>query len=96
MIETAIILAGGLGTRLRPLTDKTPKPLLPIKEKPIISHIIENLKKFGVKNIILSIGYKAEDIQEHFKDGSHLGVNISYSIETEPLGTGGAIKPAAA
>ena len=96
MIETAIILAGGLGTRLRPLTDKTPKPLLPIQDKPIIEHIIDNLRKYGVKNVILSVGYRAEDIKEHFKDGSHLGVNISYSIETEPLGTGGAIKQAAA
>lgn len=95
MIDTAIILAGGLGTRLRPLTDKTPKPLLPIKEKPIVEHIVENLKKYGIKNIILSVGYKAETIKEHFKEGSHLGVNISYSIETEPLGTGGAIKKAA-
>ena len=95
MIDTAIILAGGLGTRLRPLTDKTPKPLLPIKEKPIIEHIVDNLKKYGIKNVILSIGYRAEDIKDYFKDGTHLGVNISYSIETEPLGTGGAIKQAA-
>ena len=95
MIDTAIILAGGLGTRLRPLTDNTPKPLLPMKGKPIVQHTIELLKDHGVKNIILSIGYKAEKIQEYFGDGSKLGVNISYSIEEEPLGTGGAIKKAA-
>ena len=91
----AIILAGGLGTRLRPLTDKTPKPLLPIKGTPIIEHAINNFKKHGIKDIILSIGYKAEKIKEYFGDGSRIGVNISYCIEEEPLGTGGAIKKAA-
>ncbi len=91
----AIILAGGLGKRLRPLTNNTPKPLLPINQKPIIQYAIENFKKHGIKEIILSIGYKADKIKEYFKDGSNLGVNISYCIEDEPLGTGGAIKEAA-
>jgi len=95
MIDTAIILAGGLGTRLRPLTDTVPKPLIPIGDKPLLQHIIENLKKYGVKNIILSVGYKAELIEEYFKDGSWLGLKISYSPESLPLGTGGAIKQAA-
>ncbi len=95
MIEAAIILAGGLGTRLRPLTDKTPKPLLPIKGKPILQHTIEHLRRHNVKNITLSLGYQADQIKEYFKDGSRLGVNITYSIEEEPLGTGGAIKQAA-
>ncbi len=95
MIDTAIILAGGLGTRLRPLTDDTPKPLLPMLGKPIVQHVIENLAKYGIKNVILSIGYGAEKIREHFGDGSTLGVSISYSIEEEPLGTGGAAKKAA-
>jgi len=89
----AIILAGGLGTRLRPLTNKTPKPLLPIKGKPIIEHAILNFKKYGITDIILSVGYKADKIKEYFGDGSSL-VNISYSVEDEPLGTGGAIKKA--
>ncbi len=93
-IDTAIIVAGGLGTRLRPLTENTPKPLLPVHGKPIIEHIIRNLKKHGVSNIIISIGYKAEQVQQYFKDGSSLGINISYSLETEPLGTGGAVKQA--
>ncbi|MBW2965973.1 nucleotidyltransferase family protein [Candidatus Woesearchaeota archaeon] len=91
----AIILAGGLGTRLRPLTDETPKPLLPIKGIPIIEHAINNFKKHNIKVIILSVGYKADKIKEYFGDGSKLGVNISYCIEDEPLGTGGAIKKAA-
>jgi mannose-1-phosphate guanylyltransferase len=91
----AIILAGGLGTRLRPLTDNTPKPLLPIKGKPIIEHAVNNFKKHGIKDIILSVGYRADRIKEYFGDGSEFGVNISYCIEDEPLGTGGAIKKAA-
>jgi mannose-1-phosphate guanylyltransferase len=94
MINTAIIIAGGLGTRLRPLTETTPKPLLPIQGKPIIEHTIKQLKKHGIQKIILSIGYKAEQIQEYFKDGSTFGLEISYSIEDQPLGTGGAIRKA--
>ena len=96
MIDTAIILVGGLGTRLRPLTDKTPKPLLPLKGKPIVQHSIENLKKHGIKNIILSAGYGAQQIQDYFHDGASRDLTIYYSIETEPLGTGGAVKQAAA
>jgi len=88
----AIILAGGLGTRLRPLTLEKPKPLLPIKEKPLIEWAILNLKKHGITEIILSIGYKSEMIKEYFKDGSHLDVNILYNVEEELLGTGGAVK----
>jgi len=91
-MTTAIILAGGLGTRLKPLTDKTPKPLLPIKGTPIIEHAINNFKRHGIVNIILSIGYKANNIKDYFGNGSKFGVNITYSIEEEPLGTGGAIK----
>jgi len=92
----AIILAGGLGNRLRPLTDKTPKPLLPINGKPILEHAIINFKKYGIVEIILSVGYRAELIKEYFGDGSKFGVNITYCIEEEPLGTGGAIKKASA
>ncbi|MDO8510799.1 MAG: HAD-IIB family hydrolase [Nanoarchaeota archaeon] len=92
MIDTAIIVAGGLGTRLRPLTESTPKPLLPLRGKPIIEHLIRNLRKHGIANIIISIGYKAEQVKEYFGDGNSLGVSISYAIETEPLGTGGAVK----
>ena len=95
MIDTAIILAGGLGTRLRPLTEETPKPLLPLRGKPILQHIIEQLARKGVKKIILSIGYKAAQIRQYFGDGSRFGVTIQYVIEAEPLGTGGAVKEAA-
>ncbi|EKD44007.1 MAG: hypothetical protein ACD_72C00036G0002 [uncultured bacterium] len=91
----AIILAGGLGTRLRPLTDETPKPLLLIKGLPIIEHAILNFKKHGITDIVLSIGYRADKIKEYFGDGSKWGVNISYAVEDQPLGTGGALKKAA-
>jgi|SRR3989344_3063826 len=90
----AIILAGGLGTRLRPLTENTPKPLLLVKQRPIIEHAVLNFKKHGILDMVLSIGYKAEQIMEYFGDGSKWGVNIEYSIEDQPLGTGGAIKKA--
>lgn len=93
-MTTAIILAGGLGTRLKPLTDSIPKPLLPIKGKPIIEHAINNFRKHSIKNIILSVGYQAEKIKSYFGNGASLGVNIKYCIEKEPLGTGGAIKEA--
>ena len=95
MIDTVIILSGGLGTRLRPLTDTIPKSLLPISGKPIIEHIIIQSRKFGVSKVILSVGYKADLIKEYFGDGSKWDVSISYSIESEPLGTGGAIRFAA-
>jgi len=90
----AIILAGGLGTRLRPLTEKTPKPLLPVKGLPIIEHAILNLKKHGIKDVILSIGYQAEKIKEYFGKGEKWEINVDYSVEDQPLGTGGALKKA--
>ncbi len=95
MITTAIILAGGLGTRLKPLTDEVPKPLIPIKNKPLLQHLIEHFHKCGVTNIILSVGYKEEQIKAYFEDGAKFGVKITYSPESLPLGTGGAIKKAA-
>ncbi len=88
----AVILAGGLGERLKPLTLEKPKPLLPVNGKPIVEYCLENLKKCGVKDVILSIGYKSEMIQDYFGDGSKWGMNIEYNIEKELLGTGGAVK----
>ncbi len=91
----AIILAGGLGTRLRPLTEKIPKPLLPIKGKSILEHAILNFKRYNVTDIIISAGYLAPKIREYLGDGTTLGVKINYSVEDSPLGTGGALKRAA-
>lgn len=93
-IDYAVILAGGKGERLKPLTDDTPKPLLLIQGKPILEYAIENLRNYGIKKIVLALGYKADKIMGYFGDGSKLGVEISYSLEDTPLGTGGAIKKA--
>ncbi|TAN34023.1 nucleotidyltransferase family protein [Patescibacteria group bacterium] len=91
----AIILVGGLGTRLRPLTDNTPKPLLPVRGRPTMQYAIENLLAHGIKDITLAVSYHADKIREYFKDGAALGANLTYSVESEPLGTGGAVKQAA-
>ncbi len=91
----AIILAGGRGTRLKPVTDYVPKPLVPINNIPIIELQIRYLKKFGIKEFIICTGYKTEQIENFFKAKNNLGVKISYSIEKTALGTGGAIKKAA-
>lgn len=85
------IMAGGFGTRLRPLTDNCPKPMLPIGDKPILQHTIERMKKQGFRNFFISTHYLPEQIREHFGDGSAHGVNISYVHEETPLGTGGAL-----
>lgn len=89
----AIILCGGLGTRLKSVIKYIPKPMAPINDKPFLEFIFEYLKKQSVKEIILAVSYKYEVIQEYFKD-EFLGIKIKYSIEKEPLGTGGAIKEA--
>lgn len=88
----AVILAGGKGTRLRPLTYETPKPLLPIGKKPILEIIIEGLKEHGFTDIILTVQYKAELIKDYFRNGNSLGVNISYFHEDKPSGTAGPLK----
>jgi dTDP-glucose pyrophosphorylase len=86
-----ILMAGGLGTRLRPLTEDTPKPLLKVGTKPILQTIIENFENYGFKDIILSVNYKADMIKEYFKDGSEFRVNIEYLEEDKRLGTAGAL-----
>lgn len=90
----AVILAGGYGKRLRPITDKIPKNLIEIAGKPIIQRQIEWLSKQGIKRFLVLTGYLSGRIMEFLGDGSRLGVDIQYSHENEPLGTGGAIKNA--
>ncbi len=91
--RTAIIIAGGEGTRLRPLTLKTPKPLVPILGKPLLEYIIDEIAEQGVKEAVLAIGYKAEVIESHFnKKIREVPLMLKYSVEKEKLGTGGAIK----
>jgi NDP-sugar pyrophosphorylase family protein len=89
----AIILAGGRGKRLKPVTDYVPKPLVPIKNIPIIEWQIKYLKKFGVSEVIICSGYKTEMI-ENYLNMKNMGVTIKFSVEKYPLGTGGAIKKA--
>lgn len=90
----AVILAGGLGTRLQPLTQVIPKPMAPVNGRPFLEYQLELLKKHGIVDIVLCTGYLGEKIEEHFGDGAALGMRIRYSKETIPLGTGGAIKNA--
>jgi mannose-1-phosphate guanylyltransferase len=90
----AIMLIGGLGTRLRPLTLKTPKPLLPILDQPFLAYQLDFLNRHGFHDIILCTAYKAQDFHDTLGNGSHLGVNLTYVHEDSPLGTGGAIKNA--
>jgi NDP-sugar pyrophosphorylase family protein len=86
-----LILAGGKGARLRPLTYSIPKPLLPIGEKPILEEIIERLRAQGLRDLIVAVGYRAELIETYFRDGAQLGVSIEYVRETQPLGTAGPL-----
>lgn len=90
-INTIVLMVGGLGTRLRPLTNDLPKPMLPIGGKPILENIIMHFKSFGFVNFILSVNYKKEVIKNYFQDGKSLGVTITYIEETERLGTAGAL-----
>ena len=89
----AIILAGGRGKRLKPITDFVPKPLVPIRNTPIIEWQIKYLKKFNITEVIICTGYKTKMIENHF-EMKKMGITIKYSIEKSPLGTGGAIKKA--
>jgi dTDP-glucose pyrophosphorylase len=86
-----VLMAGGLGTRLRPLTDDIPKPLLQVGDKPILETIINGFAKYGFTNIVLSVSYKAEMIETYFGDGSKFGVNIEYVHEDQRMGTAGAL-----
>lgn len=90
----AVVMAGGEGTRLRPLTSNRPKPLVPILNKPCMQHSIELLKRAGIKDIVVTLYYLADEIQGYFGDGSELGVNLIYTIEDTPLGTAGSVKKA--
>lgn len=92
MIEKAFILAGGRGERLRPLTFKIPKVLIEIKGKPVLQWNIELVKKYGVKEIVLAVGYKHEQIEDFFGDGSKFGAKLIYNVEDKFLGTAGALK----
>ncbi|MGD0766179.1 MAG: nucleotidyltransferase family protein [Dehalococcoidia bacterium] len=88
----ALVLAGGKGERLRPLTANRPKPMVPVNGKPILEHHLEWLARNGVTDAVLLCGYRHEAIERHFGDGHRWGLHVSYSIEDAPLGRGGAFK----
>src|SRR5256714_11052334 len=85
----AVILVGGLGTRLRPLTLSAPKPMLPTAGVPFLTHLISRIAAAGIEHVLLSTSYKPGVFESEFGDGSKLGLQIDYVTETEPLGTGG-------
>ena len=90
----AIILAGGLGTRLYPYTKSLPKPMLPLGKKPILEHEIEWVKKNGINEIVICVSYLRKKIEDYFGDGKKFGVKIEYAISNEPLATAGQLKTA--
>jgi mannose-1-phosphate guanylyltransferase len=92
----AVILAGGLGKRLRPLTDSRPKPMIEVAGIPILEWQIDWLRRSGIKEIIICIGYLKSQVLDHVGSGQKFGVSVGYSVEEEPLGTGGAVKNARA
>jgi mannose-1-phosphate guanylyltransferase len=87
----AVVLVGGLGTRLRPLTLSAPKPMLPTAGLPFLTHLLSRIADAGVEHVVLGTSYKARVFESEFGDGSKLGMRIEYVVETEPLGTGGGI-----
>ena len=90
----AVILAGCLGTRLKQYTNSLPKPMLPLGEKPILEHLIEWVRKNGVKEIVLCVSYLRKKIEDYFGDGEKFGVKIEYAISKKPLATAGQLKTA--
>jgi mannose-1-phosphate guanylyltransferase len=88
----AVILVGGLGTRLRPLTLSAPKPMLPIAGVPFLTHLITRIRAAGIGHVVLGTSYRAEVFEEYFGDGTQFGVSLEYVVETEALGTGGGIR----
>src|SRR6187402_1575747 len=90
----AVIMAGGEGTRLRPLTSNAPKPLLPLVNRPMMEHIVDLLKRHGIDEIVVTVAFMANAIRDYFGDGSEFGVKISYATEETPLGTAGSVRNA--
>ena len=88
----AVVLVGGKGTRLRPLTLSAPKPMLPTAGVPFLAHLLSRIGAAGIRRVVLGTSYLAETFAEHFGDGAALGLEIEYVVEEEPLGTGGGIR----
>ncbi len=90
----AVVMAGGEGSRLRPLTLERPKPMLPVVNRPVLGHILHLLKQHGIVDVVITLQYLAAQIQDYYGDGKALGMNIEYVIEESPLGTAGSVKNA--
>src|SRR6202049_8971 len=90
----AVVMAGGEGSRLRPLTIRRPKPMVPIAGKPVMEHILNLLKRHGITDVIVTVQYLASNIEDYFGNGSQFGMRITYSREDVPLGTAGSVKNA--
>src|SRR5688572_33484111 len=88
----AVVLVGGKGTRLRPLTLSAPKPMLPTAGVPFLAHLLSRIQAAGVRRVVLGTSYLAETFSDFFGDGSEMGLELEYVVETEPLGTGGGIR----
>lgn len=90
----AVILAGGLGTRLRPLTERIPKPMVEVGGRPFLEYLVRHLAGQGFSRLLMLVGYLGQRVQDHFGDGAGLGIDIDYAWEEKPLGTGGAVRQA--
>src|SRR5579872_2230653 len=88
----AVVMAGGEGTRLRPLTSNQPKPMVPIVGKPCMEHILELLRDHGFEDVVITVAFLPQAIRSYFGDGESLGLNIEYSVEESPLGTAGSVR----
>src|SRR5205823_5398772 len=90
----AVIMAGGEGTRLRPLTSNQPKPMMPIANRPMMEHVVELLKRHGFDDIVVTVAFQANAIRTYFGNGSEFGVRMVYATEENPLGTAGSVRNA--
>jgi len=90
----AVVMAGGSGSRLRPLTIERPKPMVPMVHKPVLGHILDLLKQHNISEVIITVQYLADQVEDYFGDGSSMGITIHYSVEEVPLGTAGSVKHA--
>lgn len=94
MAEQAVILAGGYGTRLKPFTDTSPKPMYPLEGKPFLEYLVEQVRGFGIQEIVLLLGYLPEKIMDYFGDGARWGLRIRYSVTPVEYETGARLKTA--
>src|SRR5919112_5057020 len=90
----AVVMAGGEGTRLRPMTANQPKPLLPVVKKPIMEHVLRLLRRHGVTDTVVTVQFLASLVRNYFGDGDELGMSLQYATEPRPLGTAGSVKNA--